>query len=420
MEDWARGWAWVAVRSEDKSVPAVGRRVSPVSRAERIEAIDALRGLALFGVLMVNLVTEFRVSIFAQFLPAPPPATWWDSLAMAFVTRGLEMKAFSLFSLLFGVGLAIQFERLEARSDRLVLLLRRMGVLLLFGLIHLFLIWNGDILTEYAAVGLVVVPLLFAPRWALGASSALFLTFFAAMPFMSLPIPFPGHHWIARHVVEANAAFGHGGYAEVVAFNIREVRSLVPLHLFVLPRTLGLFALGAWLWRSGVLRRQSGRVFAWCGALGLGLGFLLTLAAEPAGLLHRPGFGPAGAVADQIAPIVLALGYAGAILLLATNGRTRRLVAWAAPLGRTAFTSYVLQSVILGWIFYGYGLGLFGRLAPAPAFVLGVAIYAAQALVSAVWLRHFQFGPLEWLWRALMYGHRPPLRRAPQASSATT
>ncbi len=396
----------------------MGRRLSPVSRAERIEAIDALRGLALFGVLMVNLVTEFRVSIFAQFLPEPPPGTSWDSLVMAFVSTGLEMKAFSLFSLLFGVGLAIQFERLQTRSDRLVLLLRRMAVLLLFGLIHLFLIWNGDILTEYAVVGLMVVPLLFAPRWALGALSALFLTFYAAMPLLRLPIPFPGHHWIVQHVTQANAAYGHGGYAEAVSFNIQEVRSLVPLHLFVLPRTLGLFTLGAWLWRIGVFRAQRSRDFAWCGVLGVGFGVLLTLATGTGGLLRQPGLGPAAAVSDQIAPIVLALGYAGIILLLAAGGRTKRMVVWAAPLGRTAFTNYVLQSVIFGWIFYGYGLGLFGRLAPAPTFALGVTVYAAQAIVSALWLRHFQFGPMEWLWRALMYGHRPPLRR-PKASSAT-
>jgi uncharacterized protein len=217
-------------------------------------------------------------------------------------------------------------------------------------------------------------------------------------------------------VAEANAAYAHGGYVEAVAFTIEEVRSLVPLHLFVLPRTLGLFTLGAWLWRIEVFRAEKGRVFAWYGGLGVGFGLLLTLATGPGGLLHR--LSPAAAVAEQIAPIALALGYAGVILLLARGDRTKGLVAWAAPLGRTAFTNYVLQSLVFGWIFYGYGLGLFGRYPPAPTFVLGVAVYAIQAVVSALWLRHFQFGPLEWLWRALMYGRRPPLRR-PEAPSAS-
>ena len=401
----------MASLATDDGVAETAQRPAPASRAERIEAIDALRGLALFGVLMVNLVTEFRVSIFAQFLPEPTAGTAWDKLVMLVVSTGLETKAFCLFSLLFGIGLAIQFDRLQSRPDRLVLLLRRMAALLLFGLFHLFLVWNGDILTEYAVVGLMVVPLLFAPRWALGAASALFLTFYAAMPLLRLPIPFPGHHWIVQHIALANAAYGHGDYGQAVAFNIREISSLVPLHVFVLARTLGLFAFGAWLWRIGVFRAARGRVFAHCGLLGIASGVLLTLATGPSGLLHRPGLGAVAAIADQISPIFLALGYAGVILLLATGSQSKGLVLWAAPLGRTAFTNYLLQSVIFSWIFYGYGLGLYDHLAPAPTFALGLGVYAAQVLVSTLWLRRFQFGPMEWLWRALMYGRRPPLRR---------
>ena len=83
---------------------------------------------------------------------------------------------------------------------------------------------------------------------------------------------------------------------------------------------------------------------------------------------------------------------------------------WVAPLGRMAFTNYVVQSVILGWIFYGYGLGFFGRMSAANCFVVVVLIYAAQIVFSIWWLRRFRFGPLEWLWRSLMYGRRQPLR----------
>jgi uncharacterized protein len=400
----------VAGLSTDDESAAASQRSAPASRAERIEAIDALRGLALFGVLMVNLVTEFRVSIFAQFLPQPELRTGWDRLVMTIVSTGLETKAFCLFSLLFGVGLAIQFERLQSRPDRLVLLLRRMAALLLFGLIHLFLIWNGDILTEYAVVGLLVTPLLFRSRRALGVSSAVLLAFYLVMPLLRLPITFPGYPWIAQHVAQANAAYAHGDYRKVLAFNVQEVRSLAPLHVFVLARTLGLFTLGAWLWRMGLFRSASGQVFAWGGVLGIASGVLLTVATGRGGWLHRPGLEAAAAVADQAAPILLAMGYGGVILMLAAGTRTRGLVAWAAPLGRTAFTSYLLQSVIFGWVFYGYGLGLFDRLDPGPAFALGLAVYLAQVLASTLWLRRFQFGPMEWLWRGLMYGHRPPLR----------
>jgi uncharacterized protein len=115
----------------------------------------------LLGVLAINLETEFRVSIFQQFVPGPPDQGL-DGWVNAFLQVFVDLKALAIFSLLFGVGLAIQHERLAGDRRRLVLLLRRLLVLLAFGLVHLFLIWNGDILAEYALAGLVV------SRWWLG------------------------------------------------------------------------------------------------------------------------------------------------------------------------------------------------------------------------------------------------------------
>src|SRR5688572_2567666 len=134
---------------------------SPVLPSDRIDAIDVLRGVALFGILAVNLITEFRVSIFQQFLPNMDVGSIADRAVESFVSVALESKAFSLFSLLFGVGLAIQFERLARNGSPLRWLVRRLAVLLAFGLIHLLLIWNGDILTEYALAGFVALPFLF-------------------------------------------------------------------------------------------------------------------------------------------------------------------------------------------------------------------------------------------------------------------
>jgi uncharacterized protein len=94
-----------------------------------------------------------------------------------------------------------------------------------------------------------------------------------------------------------------------------------------------------------------------------------------------------------------------------------RFFAWAAPLGRMAFTNYLLQSLIFGWIFYGYGLGLFGRLGIAAALTLGIAVYIFQVLLSGGWLRCFRFGPVEWLWRTLMYGTAQPMRLRPRPFS---
>src|ERR1051325_1632697 len=130
--------------------------LGPIS--SRIEAVDVLRGLALFGILAINLDTQFRVTLFEQFLPPSKSGSMLDDSIAAFLKVAIEFKAFCLFSLLFGMGLAMQFEHLARRSDRTILLLRRLLALLAFGLIHLALIWNGDILTEYALAGFVVLP----------------------------------------------------------------------------------------------------------------------------------------------------------------------------------------------------------------------------------------------------------------------
>src|SRR6185369_97528 len=162
--------------------------VSPVPPDERLASIDVLRGVALFGVLMVNLVTGFRVSIFQQFLPVEAAASALDRFAEGLVSLVLESKSLALFSLLFGVGLAIQFDRLLVRESAVYWLTRRLAVLLLFGLVHLLFIWNGDILTEYALAGFVALPFLRSPRWMLGLGAASLLALYVAMPRL-LPWP---------------------------------------------------------------------------------------------------------------------------------------------------------------------------------------------------------------------------------------
>jgi uncharacterized protein len=224
---------------------AAGQSPGPVSPWNRIDGIDALRGVALLGVLAINLVIEFRVSIFQQFLSVGHPASSLDRAVEAFLMLAVDMKAFALFSLLFGVGLAIQFERLAANARRANLLLRRLIVLLVVGLVHLFLIWNGDILVEYAVAGFVVLPLLFGPRWLLATGSLFFLVLYLAMPLLLPDWVFPDMISMRQDVAEANHIYASGGFFQVLAFRIRELPLILPLHIYVFPRTLGLFLLGA-------------------------------------------------------------------------------------------------------------------------------------------------------------------------------
>src|SRR3954469_18178128 len=125
--------------------------VGPIAPSDRIAAIDIVRGIALFGVMAINDATVFRVSIFERFLPARflpfrPDDSWLDRVLGSILMIGIDLKALALFSLLFGVGLAIQYDHLPADSRRTTLLVRRLAFLMLAGLVHLVLVWNGDIL----------------------------------------------------------------------------------------------------------------------------------------------------------------------------------------------------------------------------------------------------------------------------------
>jgi uncharacterized protein len=364
---------------------------------ERFESIDILRGLALFGVLVVNLVTAFRVSIFQQFLPARADASWGERWVNAFIRYGVELKAFALFSLLFGFGLALQYDRFAATGRPRYWLSRRLLVLFGFGLVHLLLIWNGDILTEYALAGLLVLPLLAAPAWVLALASALLLAAYLAMPYLPPLVPWPQTAWLMKHVEQANHILSTGSLREVIQFNLGELPYLLPLHVNVLPRTLGLFLLGALVWRLRVIQRTAalrGRLAAVCAAALAG-GVLASVSSP-----------------DGPAVILLPLGYAAGAIVLLECAPVRRALHGLGAIGRMAFTNYIAQSLVADGIFYGWGLGQFGKLDAPTVLALAVAIYAAQAWLSGWWLRRYRFGPLEWLWRTLTYDALQPMSRA--------
>lgn len=402
----------------DTQVSAPGEYVRqevalPIRPDHRIAVIDVLRGVALFGVLSVNLITEFRVSLFRQFLPPTMDGSRLDHIVDAIVSVGMESKAFALYSLLFGIGLAIQFERLAANTQRLSLLVRRLLVLLGFGILHLCFIWNGDILTEYALIGLTVLPFLYASNRVLIAACAMGLLSYAAMPWW-LPDSFlgPDEAALRQYVQVATSVYSSGTWSEVVRFNLAEIPRIVPLHVLVAPRTFALFLLGALAWRSGMFRdpERHRRVFIGAAVLGLALGLGMNLLELPEAGSPWRVLAPVVSALITLAPVALAIGYGATCIALYTFAGIGGLLSLLGPLGRMAFSNYLAQSLIFGWIFFGYGLGLFGRLSSSQAMWLGMAVYLGQVLVSHWWLKRHRFGPMEWLWRTLMYGVRQPWR----------
>jgi uncharacterized protein len=163
------------------------------------------------------------------------------------------------------------------------------------------------------------------------------------------------------------------------------------LHVWVFPRTLSLFLLGALVWRMQIVQRAAEHRWPLFGAAIVAL------------ILTMP-------VGKAVSTVTLALAYAAIIVGIFSLPWGARLFGWAAPLGRMAFTNYIAQSLIFGFVFYGYGLGLFGQLRVSAALALGIAVYMAQVVFSRWWLDRYRFGPLEWLWRSLMYGQPQPMK----------
>ena len=247
-----------------------------------------------------------------------------------------------------------------------------------------------------------MLPLLWGPRWLLACGALAFLALYLLMQAYPPPGLFPDISTIARAVAVEHRIYATGGYADVLALRLREMPLIFPMHVFIFPRTIGLFLLGAWAWRSGILRTPHQGLMSSIAAAGIVSGATLTILSYLKGALFT----------DPSGTILLALGYAAAIIGIANLKSGRKWLGWAAPLGRMAFTNYLMQSLIFSSIFYGYGLGLFGRLGAATALAIGIAVYVAQVFFSRWWLRRFRYGPVEWLWRTLMYGEAQPMRQA--------
>lgn len=286
---------------------------------------------------------------------------------------------------------------------------RRLVVLLGFGLCHLVLIWSGDILTEYAVAGLLVLPLIRHDKETLAFYSLAILGLYISMPVLFVPMYWPSTHTFALAVDAANHVYPHGDLLQILQFRIHELKLMIPLHEGIFSRTLGLMLLGAWVWKSGLLQhlRTHWRKLLVFGLSATAIGIGVT-GAESKNLISEHSL--VGDVLARLGPPVQALGYAALIAIAVDRPYLGRLLKAFAPLGRMAFTNYIVQSLIFSWIFLGYGLGEFDRMSMTAAFLLGSAVYIAQMIVSALWLRWFRFGPLEWLWRSLMYGQPQAMR----------
>lgn len=391
----------------------------PIAPDERIATLDVLRGLALLGILLMNM-EAFVGPLDLSTSGIDPHWQGVDRWADAFVYIFVQGKFFTLFSLLFGAGFAVMAQRAEvAGRDFTRFYLRRSLGLLGIGLVHALLLWSGDILVVYALLSFLLLAFREAPRAWLPVMGV--LAYLAAIGLMlllgalMLLVPDEVTAAQATHAqaaIEAQRqAYGHGTYGQAVLQRLRDFGASLGALLVVGPQVLGMFLIGSWFARSGAIAHPGAhqRLFTWLrrGALPLGLALMLVCT------WYQPWLAPgrfdlrSAAVygGSALAGLLMCLGY------LAWGVRWSHALRWLAPAGRMALSNYLGQSLVCTLLFYGYGLGWFEQMGRAWQLLFAVALFAAQVALGRAWLRHFRFGPMEWLWRAITYWRWPPLRR---------
>ncbi len=410
----------------EAATPMTVAEIGPIAAAERVELIDIVRGLALFGILAANM-RGFAGPAGAYF----DPSIYWggmpDRIAQAVIDTFIQGKFVTIFACLFGVGFAVQLERGAAKGVKIGrVYARRLGILAAFGIVHGLLIWFGDILLPYALIGFLL--LLFRRRrdstlvaWAVvGQLVPIVLLSLALLASRVSTEPIKGPKApSAAELVRNVEIFATGSWGEIQEQRATEVvtTNWGMFPFFFLP-LLGLFLIGALAWRHRFFNPTPEslpryRKWMWIG-LAVGLtGNALSTAIR--WILHAPPFPPtpmtiAVQVIQMVAVPMLSLGYVCGVVVLCADPAWHRRLAPFGAVGRMALSNYLLQSLICTLIFYSYGLGFFGTIGPALLIIPTVAIYAAQPVLSTWWLRRFRFGPCEWLWRTLTYGHVQPMR----------
>ncbi len=439
--------------------PRTAPRAEPVTGAQRYYSVDVLRGFALLGILAMNIVSFGWPGV---VYGNPTRGGGFEGLDRAiwyFNHLFFEMKMMTTFSMLFGAGLVLMDARAEARGAHIRgVYYRRVLWLLVIGLVHAYLIWSGDILVLYAECGLFLYFFRnLAPRTLIVLGIAALLYFVPILLAISSGIDYTKdyfEHADAR--VQARQQAGqapelvdraaqlvwHGrlaaAFRESPAEEIQSLNKQIEIHQggywgIVKDRSGGLlgehtigFLLAGWslamgrmligmgLMKMGVFSAvRSRRFYLWMIALGYGIGLPLMVFDAQELIAHNFSgtyLMHGGLYFNLFGSLVVALGHVGMVMLVVQSGALSWLTKRLAAVGRMALTNYLTHSIVCTTLFYGYGFGLFASINRTGMACIVLIIWVTQLLISPIWLRHFRFGPAEWLWRSLTYWKLQPMR----------
>ena len=471
--------------------------LTPVANHNRIEFMDVLRGFALIGIILMNI--EWFNRPFVDIGRFDYQLTGIDWSAGWLVRVFVEGKFYKLFSLLFGMGFAVMLLQAKRKEQPFYAWFsRRMVILFAIGMLHMVLLWGGDILHDYAVGGLILLFWVWLSQykwmqWAnkdksfltvgLGLLALPFVVSFCAAIFFGVTrgeaqmneshqleqaveqrvelikqdttlaqplidiaikerdgtleredvdedaltepqlIKYKSERrFISRHKreldrQEESQVLKHGSYWQSVEFRAKEsVEDLAKMPIMAGIISFPLFLIGYWFVSSGAVVRPQEHLGLFKGMAWVGLGLGSALSAGSLIILAHPTvrfvdeFEISASFIFMLSQYLMSAGYVGVFVLMMLSERAKRLIMWLAPIGKMALTNYLMQTVILSLIFFGYGFGLYGEVSRFEQVCIAFAVILLQVLLSKVWLKYYRFGPMEWLWRSLTYKQKQPFK----------
>ena len=395
---------------------------------ERMQILDVLRGFALAGILIINAMSILAVKGSTPAFTIDIPSI--DRLLQDAILFFVESKFFTLFSLLFGIGFAIQIQSAERQGTAFIpRISRRMIGLLVFGLLHIALLWDGDILVIYAITGSILIAFRTCSnrtirRWVIGLLAVPgVLVFVVFCTTLVARLTEAGAKALSQSDQSLAQEFANtaatqklvdSGFVEAISVRVQSYMDLLPLLLSRIPTVLAMFLIGLYLGRSNFIRElpQKSELLKRIRFWGLSLGFSLMLLIVLATKFLPATSALVAIIEDQyLAGPILCLGYAAAMTLAYLRNPNRKLFIGFATVGRMALTNYLTQSLILTGLAYGWGFGLAMQLSGPQVLLISVVLFVTQILVSRLWLSKFGFGPLEWIWRCITYWRIFPITK---------
>jgi uncharacterized protein len=407
------------------AVPAPAR--GPAAQKERIVPIDVLRGVALLGILVMN-IQAFAMPGAAYVNPTAYGDLSGVNFAVWLAGRLLaDQKFMTIFAMLFGAGIILMTQRQERAGGRPTLYhFRRNGLLILLGLMHAHLLWDGDILFEYGVCAMVAYFFRrLSPHWLIVIGLALLCIPPIFNGLFSLALPHIDADTLAEmskdwsptpEAIQEELAAFRGSWVAQVSFRFHSSLLMETLIFAAWTgwRVGGLMLIGMAFFKLGIFNATRPPRLYWAFILiGLPIGTMLT------GLGAYRDFEEHWELArmflgmnyNYVGSLFTSLAWTGVVMLVCQAQPGAALISRLAAVGQMALTNYILQTVLCTTLFYGHGFGLFGSVQRVGQIAIVLCVWTIELILSPCWLARFTAGPLEWVWRSLTYWRLQPLRK---------